>query len=819
MTAGRCHNCVAELALPATVCAECGAAVEGALAGVRILDLTGPDHHYCGQLMANLGADVAKIEPPAGDAGRSLKPFAGPGSHPENGIPFLAYNTNKRSVVLDFDSDSDLQQFRDLTASADVLLDDGSLGDLAKMGLSYAELASGNPRLVHTSITPFGLDGPYAGYLGGELIVQALGGLMYGFGDPDVRPALAPLGLGSTLTAQHAAFASLTALRYRRRSGRGQHVGIAAQDVLANILAYLSRYASGGQINRRPGASSFAAPTNTYPTKDGFIYMQPGYPRHVEALFQWTENPELLEERWNDREYRRGHGEELTRILSEFTQGFTKMEFAHEAQRRHIPCHPLMTVQDIVEDEHLRSREFFVEVDHPKVGVYRAPRGPAVMSEGLASAVSAAPKLGEHTTTVFEQWANDTPSASPEPKSSDLADDSPLPLEGLRILDFSRVWAGPYMTRYLAELGAEVIKVESNMLPDRQQARGNFAFNFGELNRSKRSITLNMRHPEARSLAEGLIGASDVVVENFRSGVLDNWGLGYPVMKEINPQVVYLTMPGMGHSGPRSSDLSYGQSLLAYTGIMNLWAHPESPGITRPKVPLPDCVAAATGAFAVLAALEQRDRTGRGQMIELAQLEGLSATAGVAFLDYFLNGEVWTASGNRSLNFAPHDVYPCLGHDAWCAIACYTNDQWAALCRTIDRPELTEDSRFVSVEARQENIDDLDAVIIDWTVDRTPRQVMRTLQEAGVPAGVVSSGEDLYFDVNLRARDYLVTVDHGGEIGLTEHPGTTVRLSLTPGRVRGPCPELGEHNVDVFGRLLDLSPEEIRNLEKGKVIY
>ena len=185
--------------------------------------------------------------------------------------------------------------------------------------------------------------------------------------------------------------------------------------------------------------------------------------------------------------------------------------------------------------------------------------------------------------------------------------DQPLPLKNTRVLDFSRVWAGPFMTRYLAELGAEVIKVESNMLPDRQQARGPFAsFNFVEINRSKRSVTLNMRSEKAIELCERLIGLCDVVVENFRPGVLDNWGIGYERQRELNPDVIYLSMPGMGIDGPRSSELAFGQSLLAYTGAMGIWAQPESPGITRPKVPLPDFYGAATGAFAMLSALELR---------------------------------------------------------------------------------------------------------------------------------------------------------------------------------------------------------------------
>ena len=819
----QCQDCLADIPVRARSCPQCGADVGGALAHLRVLDLTGPYTQYCGRLMADMGADVVKVEPPEGDPGRYLKPFAGEVVDPERSITFLAFNLNKRSVLLDLKDERDLERFRSLAAAADILLDDGAAGDLKSLSLGYEEMRGLNPGLIYTSITPFGLWGPYSAYLGGELIVQALGGLMYGYGDPDVRPAMAPLGQGHQLAAQHAAFATLAALRYRNISGRGQHVEVSIQEVLANILAYFSRYADAFQINRRLGAGTNMAPTNTYPTKDGLIYMQPSYPRHIEALFEWIGDPALDADAWKDREFRRQNSDVLTPIISEFTMGFTKMEFVQEAQRRHIPCAVLMTTKDLVQDEHLRSRDFFVSLDHPVVGRYEAPSCPFRMTESPWRFYSSAPRLGQDPAAVMEEWAEPRRSeasiSTPRSTTGATRSEPPLPLEGLRILDFSRVWAGPYMTRYLAELGAEVIKVESNMLPDRGQAVGPFGFNFAEINRGKRSITLNMTRKKARLLAERLVQSSDVIVENFRSGVLDQWGLGYQRLRELKPSIIYLSMPGMGNSGPRASELTYGQSLLAYTGLMDLWAHPESPGITRPKVPLPDFIAAATGAFALLSALEYRDRTGKGQMIELAQLEGLVGTMGVALLDISLNGRIWEACGNRDSNFAPHDVFPCLGHDAWCAIACYTEEQWRALCAALDNPPWTHDPRFAHLDGRLKNLEELNAHIGSWTCEMTSLQVMRTLQKAGVPAGIVANAEDLYYDINLRARDYIVTVDHRPVFDILEQPGGTVHLSETPSRIVASCPQIGQHNQAVFGGLLGLSDQEIQRLAEEQVIY
>ncbi len=830
-----------------------------ALSHLRVLDLTGPGAQYCGRLMADLGADVVKVEPPKGDAARHLRPFAKNEPGPERSIPFLPLNVNKRSVALDLRDETDRRRFAALARAADILVDDGSAFALDDLGLGYDELSRANPGLVYVTITPFGMSGPYRGFLSGELIAQAVGGLMYGFGDPDERPAMAPFSPGLQLSAQHAAFAALAAIRHRTDSGRGQHVEVCVQEVLANILAYFGRYASDGQINRRPGGSPTIAPTNTYPTSDGFIYMQPTFPRHVDALFEWLDNPVLEDDLWKDAAFRRQNGDVLNDIISEFSRGFTKMGFSEEAQRRHIPTAPLMTIHDLMQDDHLAYREFLVDVEHPVVGKYPTPTGAFRMGASPWRLYRPPPLLGQHTDEVVSEWTADEPlggqtchsefveesqpdssatlgmtgegagmagaevggAGAAQARGTPPADDErPLPLKNIRVLDFSRVWAGPYMTRYLAELGAEVIKVESNMLPDRQQARGPFAsFSFVEINRSKRSVTLNMRSPEAVELCERLIGLCDVVVENFRPGVLDGWGIGYERQRELNPDIIYISMPGMGIDGPRASELAFGQSLLAYTGAMGIWAQPESPGITRPKVPLPDFYGAATGAFAALAALELRDRTGRGQMIELAQLEALVATMGEAFLDYFFNGHVPEARGNWDANAAPHDVFECLGFDAWCAIACYTDEQWLRLRAAMEEPEWASDAKFDTLEGRLANLDELNAKLGEWTSDMTARQVMRLLQREGVPAGIVASGEDLYHDVNLRARDYVVTVDHRPVGEVHEHPGATVRLSDTPSRVIAGCPPLGADNGHYFGELLGLTGEEIARLEGERAIY
>ena len=383
-----------------------------ALSHLRVLDLTGAGAQYCGRLMADLGADVVKVEPPEGGSARHLRPYVGHEPGPERGIRFLSLNVNKRSVALDLREETGRARFAALARAADILVDDGSAFALDDLGLGYDALSRANPRLVYVTITPFGLSGPYSSYLSGELIVQAVGGLMYGFGDPDARPAMAPFSPGLQLAAQHAAFAALAAVRHRAGTGRGQHIEVCVQEVLANILAYFGRYSSDGQINRRPGGSPTIAPTNTYPTSDGFIYMQPTFPRHVEALFEWLDNPVLEDDLWKDAAFRRQNGDVLNDMISEFSMGFTKMGFAEEAQRRHIPTAPLMTIHDLMQDDHLAYRKFLVDVEHPEVGRYPTPSGAFRMGASPWRLYRPPPLLGQHTDEVFSEWTA-KPNAAP----------------------------------------------------------------------------------------------------------------------------------------------------------------------------------------------------------------------------------------------------------------------------------------------------------------------------------------------------------------------------------------------------------------------
>ena len=788
-----------------------------ALGHLRVLDLAGPEGQFCGKVMADLGADVIKVEQPDGDPARHMAPFAGDTRHAEASLNFINYNTNKRSLALDLTSKDGQELLLRLVATADILVESFTPGYLDSLGLGFKRLARINPSLVMTSISPFGQSGPYRRYLGSELVAQAMGGLMYIQGDDARPPCAAPCDQASQMASLHAVCGSMAALRHRGQTGRCQHVEVSMQEVVAHLLFTLSRYAYSGEIVRRIGLASAFALTGYYPCKDGYVSLCVFLNHHWQTLVEWMDNEALADPIWLDVDFRRSHSDVADQFVAEFAKDFSVQEFLEQGRSRHLAVSPVNTTAALLDSPQTRARDYLVKVNHPHIGEHLNPGTPYRFSRTPWNVARPAPLQDQHRAEIIEEIDKIAPTRPQKAPARKTRGRSSPPLKGVRVADFSRVWAGPFATRYLADLGAEVIRIETSEYLDLGRLRVDSGPTFPETNRGKLGVTLNFRHPRGLDLARRLVAVSDVVIENFAAGVIERRGLGYEDLKEVRPDVVMLSMPGYGNIGPYSAHAAYGQNLMAYSGLSLLWGHPDSPLEARPKVHYADFMSAAIGGSAVLAALEYRSRTGHGQYIELAQAESLASTMGVAHLDYLVNGRTWRPNGNRSPNAAPSGCYPCRGDDQWCVISCLTGDQWTSLCGEMGNPSWAQDPAFGSLEARIEHHDELDERLGQWTSQYTPYQVMRRLQRAEVPAGVVQSGEQLYHDHHLRSRGYVVESDHGGR-GRMEHPGSTVRLSDTPGRIESGGPELGQHNYHVFGDLLGTDIKALAEMVDAKVI-
>ncbi len=400
-----------------------------------------------------------------------------------------------------------------------------------------------------------------------------------------------------------------------------------------------------------------------------------------------------------------------------------------------------------------------------------------------------------------------------------------LPLDGVRVLEFAAYAAGPMVGKYLANFGATVVHVESRTRPDglrtnyppfkdnrpHPDAAGWFAF----CNDTKCSVTLNLKHPRARPLAERLVRWADVLIENYAPGVMERLGLGYEAVRAHNPQIVYLSSCNMGQTGPRAAQKGFGSQLTSQAGFTHLTGYPDD----EPMLlfgPYIDFVAVGFGLVAVLAGLDYRRRTGRGVYIDLSQYEAGVHFVLPAVLDYEANGRIPQRAGNRSPHAAPHGVYPCRGEDRWCAIAVEEDAQWQALCRVAGHPEWATDPRFATAAARKQHEEQLDALLEGWTRQQEAGQLAEALQAAGVPAAPVQRTSDLFADPQLQHRDTWRQLAHP-VLGSFHYLAPPFSLSESPARVER-SPLLGEHNHRFYREALELSEDEVRELEEEGVL-
>ena len=411
-----------------------------------------------------------------------------------------------------------------------------------------------------------------------------------------------------------------------------------------------------------------------------------------------------------------------------------------------------------------------------------------------------------------------------------------LPLEGIRVIDLGIAWAGPHCTQVLADMGAETIRIEnprrpdtrgpakpppgaaSRMYPNKEPGERPWNRNamFNERHRNKYSLTLDLSHVKGKEVFKELTKISDVVVENFAATVMNNLGLGYPVLRELNPKIVMISMSGHGATGPESEYRSYGSTLEMLSGSAMLTGYPDSPPLHSGNY-YPDPAAGMLAAGLVVAALQHRRQTGQGLFIDLSQRELGTHLIGDAFMDYSMNKRLPPRIGNRHPSMAPHGCYRCKGEDMWIAISVGSDSEWRALCDIMGKPELAEDERFGDIVSRYNNQGEVDGIIEAWTVEQDHYEAMRVLQDAGIAAGAVLTAPELLADPHLNQRGFFEVVTHP-EAGTFPLRGMIFNLSKTPGSIRKPAPCLGEHNEYVLGQLLGMSKEEISRLAEEEVI-
>ena len=410
-----------------------------------------------------------------------------------------------------------------------------------------------------------------------------------------------------------------------------------------------------------------------------------------------------------------------------------------------------------------------------------------------------------------------------------------MPLRNYRVLDLSRIWAGPYCTKLFADMGAEIIKMESLSVYDSHRgpvspARGIAAYPDGEpgeepwnrngwfncLHMSKYGITLELTKDEGRRVFEKLVSVSDVVIENFRQGSLERLGYTYEELRKHRPDLIYVSMPAFGNTGPWKGYLGYGIGQEQLSGMAHMTGY-RGEGPMKSGINHGDPITGSHAAGVLMAALRHRRKTGKGMFIDVSQQESSVALMGPEVLAYQMTGQEPERQGNRSGWYAPANSYPCAGEDRWVTITTTNEEQWQNLAKVMGTSGVVGDSRFANLAQRRENHDELDRIISEWTIGQEVYAVTQKLQEAGVPAGPVLRGPDLLEDPHYKDRGTFVTINHS-QVGPKQYPGIPWRMSATPGQVRWPSPTLGQHNREVYSELLGLTGIEIDQLDETGII-
>ena len=822
--------------------------IEGMLSSYRVLDLTDEKGLFCGKLLGDLGADVIKIERPGGDPARKIGPFYHDIVDPEKSLFWFAFNTSKRGITLDIETTTGKEIFKRLVKGTDFIIESFPPQYLDKLGLGYAALEKLNPGLIMVSITPFGQTGPYKDYQAADIVAWAMGGHLYVNGDPDRAPVRISHPCQAYLhAAAEGAVGAMIALHYREMTGIGQQVDISIQEAVVRVSDTTISWDTNRAIRQRGLVEARARITTKWACKDGHVtftyWSGPRAKRYNPPLIIWMEkegvNVDFLKNiNWETFDFREAT-QEIVDLIEKPTQEFfmkrTKAELLDGAVKNGVTLYPLATTADMVKNVQLIAREYWVKVVHPELGTaitYAGAFGKATETPIRIS--RRAPLIGEHNKEIIELELGHSDEellslrkakekAQLTRKKSRKEFIGKKPLEGVKIADFSSALVGPFTTKPLADYGAQMIHIESKRWPDMRTSRPfkdriqgfNRSAYFNREHTGQLSIALNLASPKGIEIAKQIVAWADIVVENFAGGAMDKMGLGYQELKKIKPDIIMVSSCMMGQTGPYSRHPGYGRPLTALTGFTNITGWPDRDA-TDLNV-YTDFVAPHFNSLAILAALDYRERTGKGQYIDLSQYESCLHFMEPLILDYNINERIANRNGNRNPCAVPHGAFPCSGEDRWCAIAIYNDEEWGKFCKVVGSPAWLKDPRFATFQARKENEDELEKMIGQWTINHPAEEVMSIMQAAGLAAGVLETGKELMEDdPQLKSRQLFWQLDHP-EVGKYHAERSPFILSKSPCEVRR-APLLGEHNEYVLKEILGMSDEQIVDLVVAEVI-
>jgi len=765
-------------------------AQRGALAGIRVVEMGGFTAAFAGKLLAEAGAEVVRIVPPEGDPLATEPPFFGSSGR---SIQEAWYNAGKLLTG---------QDPGPLLAGADILLEERQAGG------PVAQVPSDRP-LAHVVMSPFGLHGPRAQWRANDLVANALCGSASVTGNANTPPISGYGNQTYHTVGLYAAVCALAALRAAKASNSHQLVDLSAHEALVSCTeqVLMEWFFPNGTWNTaiapRQGSLHWSGAYEVYPARDGHGVMVTAALRFADVLLPWLIEDGAAQDLADTEKYPNVVAmirdlPYVMKVLREWVATKDGEALFYEGQRRHQPFGVVWNIEEaLTRSPQVEARGYLGTVEVPGFGESRFPGR-------LLRTTADGPPPGLARETAVPGWAPRDSSADSRGPEAGVR-----PLEGVRVLDFTHVLAGPFGTRVLGDLGADVIKLGTATRSGGANSPEHPYYTMW--NRNKRHVTVNMGTKAGREFARRLAAKCDVVIENFSAGVLSRWGLDRAGMRDANPGLTVISMGGMGQSGPWKDFVTFAPTIHALTGLTYL-TNPPGEHFLGYGFSLTDHLSGLAGALAALEGLAHRDRTGEGIEVDLSQYELGLGLMGPALIDYLANRTNPEPVGNRHPfgAWAPHGIYRCAGEDRWVAIAVRGDGEWQRLAALIG-DAIGADARFATHDSRVANQDALDAAIESWTRPQSAEAVAGRCQAAGIAAGAVQNARDLVADPQLEAREFFGTAvsANWGEYGLDRFPA---RFNGNRPAVYDGVHAIGEDTYDVATGLLGLSDDEFAAL-------
>ncbi|MEU1209397.1 CoA transferase [Nocardia sp. NPDC005825] len=771
------------------------------LAGVRIVDLTGGPMTAIGRLLADLGAEITHVML------RNVSDDAVTGPVVD-AIPLgtVIDRLGIEGVAIDTTTNKGARRWQVLLSDADILIEMTRPGSAAEDALNIEQLREQHPGLVVLSISDFGRDNDYSRWQATTPVYHALTSELSRSGLPGREPLLPPGELPYHVAAAQAVTMTISVFLDRLRTGRGDRIDFSilhgAMQALDPPFGMVGSASAGQELSALPRGR--ADERHRYPIiacRDGHVRICLLATRQWRGMFEWLGQPDQFADPAYDHLVTRFRSPTLLAAIADHFSGRTRAELEIQGQAYGVPIAPLLDLEEALSTEQLEAREFLREVEIVPGLVAPVPAGIAEIDGHRASVLTPAYSAGSRVRQAPILARRERLGLG-------------LPLEGIRVLDLGVIVVGGDTGRLLGDLGADVIKIENSMFPDGSRAALHtpMAQGFAAGHRNKRGIGLNLRDPEGQRLVHRLVACSDIVLTNFKPGVIETLGLDYATLEAINPDIVVVDNSAFGPTGPWAQRLGYGPLVRAAAGVTDQWVYPgEAGSFSDAMTVYPDHVCARIGVAAALAMLIRRERTGTGGSVSIAQSEVMLShlASTIAARALARSGRQSVADPNRDL---PWGLYPAAGDDEWLAITARDGDDWAALCTVIGRPELAEDPELSTRAGRAAHGDRIDDAVREWSSKQQPHTAMIDLQHAGVPAGAMLRAADLQDFEYYRQRRAFRTELHPHD----DRPYVLENVQIHADAVADPpvrqAPLLGEQTYEIAAELLGLDAEQVDTL-------